>query len=124
LSAIVTAEQGTSSTSYTNLSTTGPSITLPLAGDYDVALGARGYNNTAGHAGYMSFAIGASTAADSDGFDLYTLTTSAGYIPNHSTVRRKTGLSAVALTAKYKVSTSGTAYFQNRYLIVTPIRVG
>lgn len=117
------AEESRANAAYGDLSggATGPSVALPLAGDYDITIGARSYCVTNGAQGYMSYAT-ASAAADADGFDVYALTGGVGTIPNHLTTRRKTGLTAVTITAKYKVST-GTAYFSNRVLRARPVRV-
>lgn len=101
----------------------GPSVTLPLAGDYDITVAARAYMSTTSAAGYMSYEIGAAAALDADGLDIFALTGAAGMTPNHMATRRKTGLTAVTLTAKYKAS-SGSISASNRMLRARPVRVG
>lgn len=121
LFASVATSQATTSTSYTDLATAGPAITLPLAGDYDVTIGGRlkaGFSPPV----YMSYSIGNTGATDDDSIGFY----AAGSEEFASLVRtqRKTSLSAVELKAKYRVSNSshgGT--FVYRWIAVTPVRI-
>lgn len=120
----VTTQQTTSSTSYTDLATSGPAVTLPLAGDYDVTIGMSGWSNTNGGIAYMSYAIGATAASDNDSVR-HQEPAGSNTGPTHVVrTRRKTGLTAVALTAKYKTGGAGTATIETRYMVVTPVRVG
>jgi hypothetical protein len=105
------ADETTTSGTYVALTTAGPSITIPLPGDYDIEVGHR----SAG-ASYMSYDIGATGAADADG-----AYASANNVHVYKR-RRKTALTAVTLTAKYK-STSGTAGFRDRTMTAFPVRV-
>lgn len=118
LFAEVLTSENTTSTTYTALATAGPSIALPLAGDYDVEVSAR-LGTGAQRDGLMSYDIGATAAVDNDAaFDLNGRSAV-------SAVRRKTGLTAVTLTAKYRTSDSGFAVTaSHRRMKVTPIRVG
>lgn len=125
LYAIVTADEGTTSTSYTNLSTSGPALTLPFAGDFDVEIGADTYINAVLNSAFMSYAIGSTTASDSDG--ILMSTNNGGTVVFNDNItnsrrKRQTGLSAVTLTAKYKITNSGTANFQNRWMAVWPVK--
>lgn len=117
--------QTTTSTSYAALANAGPTVTLPLAGDYEVTIGFTGYNGNAGAVTTMSYDIGATGALDADAVQLYqsSLASAANIIVASSRTRIKTGLTAVALTSKYKVS-AGTGSYWNRFMIVRPIRVG
>jgi hypothetical protein len=124
-----TNETRTSST-YGDLSggATGPAITLPLAGDYDVEVGSRVAHGTSG--GFpeqflMSYAIGATAASDNDAYAVsqQTAATSLTY-PSGSRPRRKTGLTAVALTAKYRSDNGTACAWNNRWIRATPVRVG
>ena len=123
LSAEITGEQTTTSTSYTDLGTVGPSVTLPLGGDYLVTIAARMNNVTANQSAIMSYAIGASTALDADSITQLMNGSANGPLPYNFRERRKTGLSAVTLTMKYR-STTSTAGFQDRFIKALPIRVG
>ena len=117
----VTASETTSSTTYAALATAGPSIALPRAGDYMVANGFNGTGSTANNAIYMSYDIGGTGASDNDA----AISNSTGVIatPSVSRRRRKTGLTAVTLTAKYRIAVSGPYGFQNRILTVRPVRL-
>lgn len=119
----VTTDQSTTSTSYAALTTAGPSIALPLAGDYEITHGFRGYNSTANNWAAMSYDIGATGAVDADYVMVYMFSATQGAVSRVQRTIRKTGLSAVTLTAKYRVS-GGTGYFEYRQLEVKPIRVG
>lgn len=119
----VTTQHGTTSTTYTTLTSAGPSITVPLAGDYDVTItfaGTAGASNVC----YMSYDIGATGAVDADAAYLQETTGGGG----DTTIRgrRKTFTSAsTALVSKYKSTSSGaTAVFRDRRMIVAPVRVG
>lgn len=119
----VTTEQNTSSTSYAALSTAGPSVTLPLPGDYDVDTGCRGHANTNAAYVSMSYDIGSTAASDNDWVVANEPTGSNTSPKTQMRRRRKTGLTAVTLTAKYKTS-AGMAAFSNRWMSVIPVRVG
>src|SRR5687768_3883968 len=64
--AFVAASQATGSTSYTNLATTGPSITGLPDGQYLAIVGAVMKNDTSGQLSLMSVAPNATTALDTD----------------------------------------------------------
>ena len=126
LYAEVTTSAGRTNTAYGDLSSgdAGPAVTLPLVGDYDVTIGCTCWNNTTGQGFYMSYDIGATGAVDADG--MFSQEGSGGNT-NPTAIsrkRRKTGLTAVALTAKYKAAGGSTATFQDRWITATPVRVG
>lgn len=117
LYAEVVPDESTAATGYAALATPGPSVALPLAGDYMVEHGMKNFG-AAGQQTMMSYAIGAIPAADADA--VYSnLTTNESAFRR----RRKTGLAAVILTAMYRV-TGGTGTFGMRHLAATPVRVG
>src|SRR5215831_13247400 len=63
----VTTAESTGSTAYIALATAGPTLTVPRAGDYMLALGFTMSLNTLGPANaYMSYDIGATAAVDAD----------------------------------------------------------
>jgi len=110
----IATSESTSSTTYAALATAGPLFALPVAGDYDVEFGAKfTVNNTI----TMSYDIGGTGAVDGDSISANNNTGS------HSRLRRKTGLTAVTLTAKYKVDT-GTHSAMNRWMRITPVKLG
>jgi len=126
LFAEVATEETTASTTYVALATAGPTLTLPRAGDYDVELGFRGYSSVNNTGALMGYDIGATGAVDADAISYYAATSLGGgatVAGNLARLRRKTGLSAVALTAKYRATSAITVAFGSRWLRVTPVRV-
>lgn len=120
-SATVATSETTTSTSFTNLATVGPavSVTVRRSGLVLVSLCASIQNNTAGQRARMSFALsGANTAvaADVDGIDLQSAT--GGQDAQLGRTRLLTGLTPglTTITAKYLVS-GGTGTFARRELI-------
>lgn len=114
----VVASENTTSNSYAALATAGPSITLPYGGDYIITWGADISTGNATDAAFMSYDIGGTGAVDLDAVN----TTNVGYI-SASRTKKKTGLTAVGLTAKYKTTNSTSATFQNRFISAVPIRI-
>jgi len=124
LYALVDAAESTVSTSYTNLTTTGPSVTVPLAGDYDVEVGALiSHPTAAAYTGFMSYAIGATAASDANSVQ----SISSGQFDAASTAncRRLGGIAAsTAFVAKYRTQAGAdTATFTARWMRITPVRV-
>jgi hypothetical protein len=122
LYAEVTTGEARTNAAYGALTTSGPAIALPFAGDFDVAIGFAGSDATAADAGYMSYDIGGTGAVDADLVEVTSTGASAMWdYTSVSRVRRKTGLTAVTLTAKYRTG-GGTCTFKNRWIAVTPVR--
>ena len=116
VSTVVTSET-TTSTSFTDLATVGPSITVPLAGDYDVEIG--GFTLSSGASvTVQGFAVGATVATDAE---------SVRGNANQSNPRmryRKTAIAAsTIIRMKYRVA-SLTGTFETRQILVYPVRVG
>lgn len=109
----VATGEATSSTTYVALATAGPSIAIPRAGDYMVAVGSR--NSGAGSIGHHSYDIGGTAAVDADSYE--------GDKVNGTFERRKAGLTSVTLTSKYRVSVANSYTFNKRFMRVSPVRV-
>jgi len=128
---VLASEQSTA-LGYANLATIGPQITVPLGGDYDVLIGSAVQSVSAVVAGattYMSYAIGATGASDTDALSVASVVPgSTGLtIINLSRNRRKTGIAAsTAIVAKYKITGSASYiwYHASRSMAVIPVRVG
>lgn len=113
----VSAVETTTSSTYTALATAGPSIALPRAGDYDVETGFLRIGGTAGHEMHMSYDIGGTGAADADRVAAVSVPTSV-FRGN-----RKTALTAVTLTAKYRTAAGQTGGAADRTMAVRPVRL-
>jgi len=124
--ALVTTNQTTTSTSYTDLATAGPTVTLTTGTSALCIWGARYDDDTnAGADGYMSVAVsGASTVSASDSYAAYGF---QGFGGNNqlplSFSYKFTGLTAGSntFTAKYRRSGGTAAGFAYRWLIVIAI---
>ena len=124
-SAQVLTGQSTSSTTYTDLATAGPAVTL-TTGTSALVLVISGYTDTSsvGPALCMSFAVsGATTIAASDDFR-GALSADSGY--NASSIAMLTKLTTLTagtntFTAKYRMSAAGTGSFSNRSITVWAI---
>ncbi|MBA3583415.1 MAG: hypothetical protein H0W36_02600 [Gemmatimonadetes bacterium] len=109
LSDTVNVDETTTSTSFADLATTGPSVVIPLAGDYLFTVSAQ-VIAPLGNFGAAS-AYGDDEGAMSDG----NTTASHPFL--------KTVASASTVTLKYRVS-GGTGTFLRRVITATPVRVG
>lgn len=116
MSSEVATSQTTGSTAYAALATAGPSIAVPVAGDYfvDVGFTPDGTDNARR---WMSYDIGGTGAVDADA------TRGAARFSSVHRRTRKTGLTAVTLTAKYK-AIDATIGFEDRWMHLTPIAIG
>lgn len=120
-SEIATSETTTSS-SYADLSTVGPSLVAPLAGVYDIGGGAAVFGNSTGGDTYMAAKLGSASTADTE-------TLSHGGVGGGASGDGAAGPMARTLAAsdtvkaQYKAA-SGTATFANRRLTLGPRRIG
>jgi hypothetical protein len=122
LAAEVVPQESTASTTYALLTTAGPTITPPLAGDYGVTLEAQVQSNTAATLNYLSYDIGAAGAVDADSALVNAAAASSRSYLGRTT--RKAGLVAgAALVLKAKTS-GGTLFVERRRFAITPVRVG
>lgn len=123
--------EGTSSASFVALTTPGPNITLPLAGDYDIDQSFSWYTSVAGGGMAMCYDIGATAALMVDAAAAYNPYAGVGVSVTRR-MRRKTGLPAVTLTSKFSALNGGTAYANgtasaaghHRMMRAMPVRVG
>ena len=121
-SATVTTFQGTTSATYTDLATVGPSVTLVTGTAAMITFGAS-VNTPSGQNCQMSFAVsGATTLAASDTNSTFAGGVTGGMAASISRTMVISGLTAGTntFTAKYN-STSGTANFRNRDITVVGI---
>lgn len=129
ITAFVANYEATNQITYVTLTSPGPSITCPLAGDYDVSIGAFIAANTGTSAavGYMSYMVGATNPSDGDACQGgATASTSPNTGFSATTTARKAGLAAsTVLSARYKTTLGATNMaFGQRWMRVRPLRVG
>ena len=119
----VATSQTTTSTSYTDLATSGPAVTIQTGTKAFVTVSAHVNNSLQYGQGFVSFAVsGATTLAAADDV-AFAAATPLANIPNQAS--RVSYLSALTagsnvFTVKYRV-VSGTGTFIYRYIIVEPI---
>jgi hypothetical protein len=123
--AVVATSQTTGLTTYTDLATAGPTVTVTIgaSGAAIVILTARTDNTNSGIEVFMGFAVsGATTVAASDAQALCSAARNTGDTPKNSAVFWVTGLTAGSntFTSKYR-TTANTATFADRNIIVIPI---
>jgi hypothetical protein len=119
--AAVATDETTASTTYVDLATVGPSITVPRAGDYEVEVGASMWDATGGVACYAAVKRGAAATSDNDAATVEGI----GAAPGLSASRKilMTGLAASdVLKVQFKVN-GGTGHFIFRWLSVRPVRI-
>lgn len=120
---LVGTSETTASTSYVDLATPGPAVTVTTGGVAIIIITALERNSTAGSAAKMSFAIsGATTLAANDAHCLLHISATINAALTASAVILQSGLTAGAntFTAKYCVD-SGTGNFINRRIAVIPL---
>jgi hypothetical protein len=113
-----------SSTTFGDLSTVGPSFVTPFAGDWDCMYSAI-TETTNTSTNLRVWATGDSTSLGWNAQDTQVYSASQLNGNHAATIRRTSLSSGSTIKLQYAVSNAGTtAYFWNRRLYVTPVRVG
>lgn len=121
----VSTSESTASTSYTDLTTPGPAVTVTTGTKAMIFIVASLANNTNGQNSTMSFAVsGATTLAANDDWSLGLRTSTGtstvdGRMASMLMMTTLTGGSNT-FTAKYKVN-GGTGNFNDRHIVVLPL---
>jgi hypothetical protein len=121
--AAVSTNQSTGSTSFTDLTTVGPSVTVTTGASALVIVSAELWNSSAGFAALMAFAVsGATSRAPVDAEALRKHSSSASVEMAASRMTLVTGLTpgSNTFTSKYR-GNGGTANFFNRSIVVVPL---
>jgi hypothetical protein len=120
--ATVETDETTTSTSYTDLSTTGPTVTIARAGNYYVRSTLYFYNTSSTAIVFSSIKVGSSGApADYDGPMLTNaMATQEALVSGVSRIIGTTASDSIRM--QYRVS-SGTGHFARRRIEVLPQRV-
>lgn len=124
--ATVATDQSTSSTSYTDLATVGPSVTLTTGTEVYITISATIYKaGSVDFSGMVSVAVsGATTLAASDANATKVSSSRAGNDVSTSRRFKLTGLTAGSntFTLKYKINGGGSAFnFYNRDIVVEAV---
>lgn len=119
----VPASETTASTTYADLASSGPSVTLPLPGVYRVEIGCSAENDTGGEACFMSPRVGSDTPTDANAVVLDDAPAGGQASISRPLSNYFTTTEAdQVISAQYRVS-GGTGTFLNRDMVVTPVRV-
>lgn len=124
---LVTAAETTASTSFTDLTTVGPAVTVTIGstGKALVAVYASIDSNTTSARGYMGFGISGATtlAASLDRAIGYANSAVANRGGRMGSAFLQDGLNAgsTTFTAKYRADDTGTSRFADRRILVTPL---
>lgn len=125
-SAVVATSQGTSSTSFTDLSTVGPAVTVDI-GDNGLALvtmyAQMTQSNNTGSALFTVALSGANTVAADSSIQVRYQAFANNAISHGGNTVLLTGLTpgSTTFTMKYAAATTGTATFANRKISVVPL---
>ena len=118
----VTTSESTASTTYTDLATTGPTVTATCSAGVIVAIYCN--QSSTGNAAWMSYELsGASSDVANDNRSVQLSSTAgqhAGAVIYHG-VGSILVAGVTTFQAKYRISTSGTATFSSRRLLVIPL---
>lgn len=110
-----------STTTFGDLTTVGPTVTAPLAGDYEISIGLTGTHPINGGVALASVYAGA-PATDDDSCAFSGGSATMYHSPSKTVL--KTGLSASAAIKLQYRSDGATATFFRRWISVLPVRVG
>jgi hypothetical protein len=121
LSHEVAGDESTTSATYVDLGTLGPTVTVPRAGDFMVAFGCGMYNLTAAASAFIAPKRGAAVTSDNDASQ-WDIPTAAKLGVLMRTIRIVGLAASDVVKLQYRVG-SGQGQFRNRWLNVTPIRV-
>lgn len=128
----IATSETSSSSSYTNLATTGPDFTTPVAGDWLITatawMAGPTDNGGAGQALFISYDVGATGASDTWGAAIPTGSSQNDGEGTPMMTYLHTGYAASTLIrAKYRRDQNGTASngtWKYRRIMVQPVRVG
>jgi hypothetical protein len=116
----------TASTSYTTL-TNGPSLVVPLPGEYRITVGAKSFTPGAYAHVIMSYSIGGGAASDVNGLIHYSGpggTWAGAHVSSTKTSIGEVTAPNTTITTKYRVDTGSTSYYDYTELECVPVRVG
>ena len=118
----IATSQTTTNPAYVDLTTAGPSVTTPLAGDYILHFGSD-LNNSGANYSIAAVKIGAAATVDADAVFAFSGSASGGEVSVSRTMVKTALAASTELKVQYKAG-AGTLAAGKRFLYVTPARVG
>lgn len=121
-----TSQSKSTTGSYGDLTTVGPTVTTPLAGDYDVDIGVfMASSANVANIANASYTIGATAPADADAIQAaWNASASTQGSTGHRRNRATAIAASTALKLQYKLAAAGSTSFAGRWIAITPVRVG
>jgi hypothetical protein len=120
VSTVLTSE-ATSSATYVDLATSGPTITVARGGDYDVKVAAYAQSTTANDISVVSYTVGATVSSD-----VWAARMACNAFGFGGAADREWRQAAVAASAAVKAqyrTNNGPTTFSNRRIAVRPVRI-
>lgn len=121
---VVSTEQSTSSTGFTNLATPGPTVTVSTGTSAIAFVGARAWNSAATGIATMGVTVSGASSINASDDDAFMVRSNAAnqFMRAHAAILYQGTLTAGSntFTAQYHVD-SGTGSWRNRSLIVIPL---
>jgi hypothetical protein len=125
LSSYVEDNQTTTSTSYVDLTTVGPLVTIPKAGDYEVRWGMSYYYTAGGPGncnGFAAVKLGTAETVDANSFNLLkTSATGLEAIVTGTKIKTFFLDAGEVIKLQYRVNGIATGHFLMRWMVVTPV---
>jgi len=118
----IATSQTTTNPAYVDLTTAGPSVTTPLAGDYILHFGSD-LNNSGANYSIAAVKIGAAATVDADAVLAFSGSASGVEVSVSRTMVKTALAASTELKVQYKAG-AGTLAAGKRFLYVTPARVG
>jgi hypothetical protein len=116
-------ETRSSGAAYGDLTTAGPSVTLPYPGDWRITYGVT-TSSTNGGDGFASLSVGGAAPSASDAITGQASPSAGTAYASVARERVKVDQAASTVIKLQYQSTAGTAVFRYRWLRATPIRLG
>jgi len=118
----VDTQESITNTSYADLATVGPQITVPRAGVYEITHGAHA-QCASGNFAVVSPKLGAAAVALADGAFMYAASGAAEAGVSHKPSLKTLNANDVVKLQYSSLSASAVAYFRYRWLSIRPVRV-
>lgn len=110
-------------TTYQSLATVGPTLTIPLAGDYWIQVSCQCYSTTNGVAAFMTPKLGSAAVDDVNGIIGHQSTDNTKVHSPCTTILR-TGLAAAdVILCQYRTNSANSGNFRRRKMLLWPKRV-